>query len=443
MKRLNSIAFLLFVIFIVPLTHDAYSQEKKTDRQPDSAMILKLLEIPEVVEVEDLQTTPYFVGKYKLTYRQPLDHDNPDAGYFEQRVFLNHKDFDKPMVVITEGYAAGYAAHPMYQSELTGIVDGNQVCIEHRYFSNSTPEPVDWKYLTVEEAATDQHKVIQSLKKLYDKKWISTGISKGGQTVFYLQTYYPEDVDIAIPYVAPLNFGVEDGRHEPFIEKNGNRKERKAVRNFQNRVLQNRDRIFPMFKKYVENQGMEFYIPMEEVYDYCVLEYSFAFWQWVANTDQIPGAEATDEELLNHLLAVSGPDYFDIKAGERLLPFFVQAARELGYYGYDTEPFKEWLVIPDAKGYLHEVFLPDSLANIEFIPETNQKVIEFYEKNDPKMIMIYGELDPWSAPGLSVRGKKNIMKVVKKGGHHGTRISNLPEKQKEKVIEQIKAWLEE
>ena len=33
--------------------------------------------------------------------------------------------------------------------------------------------------------------------------------------MFY-RTYFPDDVDISVPYVAPLNQSLEDGRHEPF-----------------------------------------------------------------------------------------------------------------------------------------------------------------------------------------------------------------------------------
>jgi hypothetical protein len=36
-----------------------------------------------------------------------------------------------------------------------------------------------------------------------------------------------------------------------------------------------------------------------------------------------------------------------------------------------------------------------------------------------------------------------MIKVIKKEGTHSTRIGNMPDKQKQKVIKQIKRWLEE
>ena len=51
--------------------------------------------------------------------------------------------------------------------------------------------------------------------------------------------------------------------------------------------------------------------------------------------------------LIAHLLAISDPSYFTTDSTNA--SFFVQAARELGYYGYDTRPFKKYLSINPAK----------------------------------------------------------------------------------------------
>ena len=50
----------------------------------------------------------------------------------------------------------------------------------------------------------------------------------------------------------------------------------------------------------------------------------------------IPATTASDDEIFAHLLDISNPDYFI--ADSPTASFFVQAARELGYYGYDTKP---------------------------------------------------------------------------------------------------------
>ena len=35
------------------------------------------------------------------------------------------------------------------------------------------------------------------------------------------RAFYPDDVDFSVPYVGPVCFDVEDGRHEPFISDIG------------------------------------------------------------------------------------------------------------------------------------------------------------------------------------------------------------------------------
>ena len=122
--------------------------------------------------------------------------------------------------------------------------------------------------------------------------------------------------------------------------------------------------------------------------------------------------------------------------------FFVQAARELGYYGYDTRPFKKYLSIKSGKGYLHRLMLPEELKDMPFDKTLSRKIKGFLQKNDPKMIFIYGENDPWTAAGVTwLKEKKNIHVFIQPGGSHLARISTLPEKEKEEVMKLLNEWL--
>src|SRR5262249_45582542 len=146
----------------------------------------------------------HFTEKYLVRITQQLDPHNPAAGTFTQRVVVSHVGFDRPTVLITEGYGGGYAHRPGYREELSEHFDANMVHVEHRYFLESTPEPLNWDYLTCENSAYDLHNVTTTFKQLYPEKWISTGISKGGQTTLLYRAWFPNDVDISVPYVAPL-----------------------------------------------------------------------------------------------------------------------------------------------------------------------------------------------------------------------------------------------
>ncbi len=109
-------------------------------------------------------TAPAGYRFFRITFTQPVDQQHPDRGTFEQRLTLLHKDTARPMVMYTGGY---YVSQNPSRSEPTQIVDGNQLSMEYRFFDPSRPANPDWsKQLTIWQAATDQHRIIESFKDL-------------------------------------------------------------------------------------------------------------------------------------------------------------------------------------------------------------------------------------------------------------------------------------
>lgn len=399
----------------------------------------KISTISAIKEVRPLETSE-FSEKYVTYFTQPLDHRHPEKGSFRQRVIVAHVGFDRPTVIVTEGYGAAYALRSQYREELSKLLNANMIFVEYRYFLESTPEPKDWQYLTAENSADDLHAITTAFKNIYSGKWIATGISKGGQTTLLYRTFYPDDVDISVPYVAPLCYGVEDGRHEPFLHKVSTPENRKKIEDFQLEALKRKATLLPRFEKYCTEKNYSFRAPIEEIYDYSVLEYSFALWQWGTSTNSIPATTASDNDIFSHLLAISEPGYFT--ADSPNASFFVQAARELGYYGYDVQPFKQYLSIRSGEGYLHRLMLPEELKDMPFDKTLSKKITKFLKKQDPKMIFIYGQNDPWTAAGVTwLKNKKNIHVFIQPNGSHLARINTLPEKEKKEVMELIKQWL--
>ncbi len=426
MKR---ISHLLLLLLLVIVSANASNKE----------LYQKLCTLKGVITVDSLPSD-YSTEKYVVTIRQPLDHKHPEKGSFTQRVVISHEGFDRPTVLVTEGYGGDYALNPRYQDELAGLFHTNTVFVEHRYFSGSVPDTVDWQYLTAPNSASDLHLITTLFKQIYPQKWISTGISKGGQTALIYRAFFPNDVDITVPYVAPVSRSAEDGRHEPFLNKVGDKKTRQAILSFQREVLKRRGEIIPLMEKFCMEKQLSFRISMNEVLDYCVLEYSFAFWQWGTPASQIPANSATTEVLFKHLTEISGPDYF--ATGQPTQAFFIQAARELGYYGYDIEPFKDLLFIRTSKDYLQRIMLPEGIT-IQFQPELYKKLTNFIATSDPRLIFVYGEYDPWTSVGITkLDGKKNMFVAIQPKGSHRARINTLPDSLRDKVIKTIKLWLE-
>ncbi len=421
---------------------------------------MKVYDIKPLQAAERLQNI--YKQKYQLFVEQPIDHSNPSVGTFRQKVILFHNAFENPMVLVTEGYTSR-GANPRYDNELCHLFNTNMIEVEHRYFEDSVPfmqddttiteETLNWDYMTARNEAADLHRVNQLFKKIYTGKWIATGISKGGQTAMFYTTYYPNDIDVSVPYVGPVCKGAEDGRHEPFLrEFVGTEKDREILQNFQMEFLKRREKIQPMMEELSAKNSYKYRMPLSAIYDYCVLEFPFAFWQWGYKTDIVPDpATATDKEMFDFLVKTSGPDYF--AEGGSTAPFFVQAAKELGYYGYDTKPFKGLLTIKDAEGYLHKIFLPQS-QEFKFDKYLYKDIVKFLDTTSSKMVFIYGEFDPWSAvmpvapvknESLKAKGKgRNTMHLfVDPAGSHRARINTLPDSLRNEAISVIKKWLEE
>lgn len=405
----------------------------------------RLAALPGVSKVEALKTT-LFPEKYVFFIRQQLDAKDASKGYFEQRVVLCHRGFDRPTVLVTEGYNARYAMRENYMDELSKLFETNVITVEYRYFDQSMPKPCNWDYMTVENSLYDLHNVNQTLHAMYKGKWISTGISKGGQTTMFYRAYFPNDVDISVPYVAPLNKSVEDGRHEKFLQYEVSTKEnRQKVLDLQLLLFKRKAALLPMLEQYCKDQKFTFNVPIAEIFDFIVMEYSFAFWQWGDDLAKIPTSKASDKELFDYLMRISEPGYFSNQNPN--FPFNYQAARELGYYGYYTAPFKKYLSIKSAKGYLKRLMVPKGQENVQFSPVLYNNTVDFLTKNDPKMVYIYGDIDPWSASGVYglpfTKNKKNLHVYMCKGGSHRTRINSFPEATRQEIIQLISNWLKE
>ena len=164
-------------LFLIPLAAWTSQAGLETQTVLEKSLLERIESLPDA-EIKEIRTRAHFTEAYEISLLQPLDHKNQAAGTFRQKIFLSHVDYSKPVVLGTEGYAARGNG----PQELSRILKSNQLIVEHRYFGDSKPEKMEWKYLTVAQAAADHHRIIELFKKIYKGKWISTGISKGGQT---------------------------------------------------------------------------------------------------------------------------------------------------------------------------------------------------------------------------------------------------------------------
>lgn len=375
---------------------------------------------------------------YIVMLPQQIDHNNPGSPTFKQRIFVGHEGFNKPTVMETEGYGADWVS-PKTKTEVTTLLDGNQLYIEHRYFGPSTPSSLDWKYLTTEQDAADYHYIRTLFGKIYRGKWVATGVSKGGQTATEYKVYYPDDVDVTIPYVAPLNYARLDKRIDRHFKKVGTREQRKHIYEIQLYLLKNKTTVLPAWEKIASIAGLKFTsINAESAYDYSVLEFPFSFWQYTADESKLPDlSSTTPDKMALFLIRIVSP-YWYTDAANVFQPANYQFYTQLGYYEYNEKPFRKYL---KNKDYPNSTFVPKD-AHVVWDPSYQQKLKKFIKSNPQHMIYIYGEDDPWGATGAKIKSGHGSLKMVQANGTHGAEIGTLSPEQRKLVIQTLEKWLE-
>lgn len=391
------------------------------------------------VRVQTIDTPEGFVEAYELHIQQPLDHDHPELGQFEQRVYLSHRDVQQPMVMVTQGYSRARNGI----GELTRLVAGNQLDIEHRYFGTSMPDSLDYAYLNLKQATADLHHINALFRSLYTGKWLSTGISKGGATTVFYRYFYPNDVDVSVPYVAPINRAFEEPRIYQFLDTVGTDACRAKLLDLQLRVLEQRTEALPLVRFYSKGAGLEYtYLTAEEAFEFAVLEFPFSFWQWGHHCEDIPGEEASLEDCVEYLLDVSDVGFFADGSMKRLASHYYQSAQEMGYYGYETEDFEGLLEALPLFPHPHAAFTPNK-SKVPFDGVLLTEVNAWLDQGVDRCIYIYGAQDTWSASAVPAHPTADALWFVMAGKHHGNaRIKHMSDAEFNQLVTVLERWLE-
>lgn len=403
------------------------------------SVLLKISSAFNDAKIDEKECGKKFLKKYEIVVKQALDHNSAKSTDFGQRVFVFHKGFDKPVIFVTEGYDADYAEMARYNHELCDLLDANLIVVEHRFYGKSKPVPYNREFLTIEQAAADHHMIAGKLKKIYPGKWFSTGTSKGGSTALYFKALYPNDVDVAVAYVAPLTIAKEDPRPIDWImNKAATPKIRKQLVEFQTYILKNKEEGIKYLQNVSAKSGISFPLGYEATLEYAVFEYSFSFWQWGISPERIPAKDKGIDAALNHLFMVVAPSTFYMDTTTSSSIYYYQAYSETGYYSFN-ELSKQYKVKLSRTDYSNRVMAPQNI-NIVYQPETHKKIIDLLNWEGVHIIQIQGGIDPWRRAAWEPAANQDCLFLEAKDAAHGASYNNLDETQKQKFAEAILKW---
>lgn len=377
--------------------------------------------------VVDEQPAP--VDGYRLfvmTYRQPVDHRDPAGPTFDQRMTLLHRDYAAPVVAHNSGYFVSTAGR---RAQITAMTDGNQLSLEHRFFEPSRPAPANWAALTIEQAASDQHRITQALKaRIYRaNKWLTTGASKGGMTSLFHRRFFPDDVDATVAYVAPLDFPADavqspTNRYFVFLENVGTSAScRQQLKDFQNLALARRAAM----KTRMAQKASYTILGADQALEFAVEELPFIFWQYgsQAQCSTIPGAAASDDRVFKFLDDTIGAASYGDDDISAFVPYYHQSATQLGYPSSD-ESYLVGLLHPQQD--TAAAYVP---SGIPVGPYDNGAAMtdiqSWIASSGTRIMLIYGERDPWTAGAVDLGAATDSFKFIAPAGNHGSSITSL------------------
>jgi hypothetical protein len=422
---------LLIVISLFP----SCKNEDEFDRLD---LLEKLNHLDGVMALEIAPPAGY-ARAFQLDVRQPVDHQHPEAGSFTQRVYLSHTGEDMPMVFAPNGYRASASGI----QEIARVLQTNCLHVTHRYFYDARPDPLDWQYLTIEQAAADHHRIVQLLKRIYKGKWISSGASKSGLASLFHKRYYPADVDATIAYVAPAIFGSRDEHFPVYLAAIGGADCFSKLQQVQVYVLRHREEMLGYLEGVMDADQYNYSMDHELILELHIMDYPFTFWQYY-NYDctAIPDtAASTALQIFSHYSSIVPVNSFSDENIDYFQPFVYQSVTELGAPAYQTDYLAPYLkkIDPQDAGNPNYQLLAPSGINFTFNYSTITDIYNWLQEQGDHIIYIYGKNDPWSAGAIMPNEGVDALFFMQEGANHRVRISDLDDPSL--VYNKLEEWL--
>ncbi|UWP80157.1 S28 family serine protease [Dactylosporangium fulvum] len=406
----------------------------------DTDILARLRAVPGLTVIEEQPVAAphrFFI----LSISQPVDHQRPRAGTFQQRFTLLHRGTDRPMVLHTTGY---YVPEYAFRSEPTRLIDGNQISVEQRFFAPSRPANPDWpRELTIRQAATDHHRIVQALKPIYAQKWISTGASKGGVTSVYHRRFYPGDVDGTVAYVASQDVvNSEDSAYDKFFTTVGTAACRAALDGVQVEALHRRAEFVARYQAWAEANQRTFTTVggADRAFEFLVNGTTWAFWQYGSESDcaDVPPATASSDDIWAWMDFILGLDANTDQGLEPYTPLYFQASYQLGYPKLSLPhlaKLQHYRGQDRAQSYIPRELVP------RFQPLAMLDIDLWVKFAGRQLLLVYGQNDPWSAEPFRLGpGTKDSLWYVAAGANHGANIAKLTPDETATATAAVQRW---
>ncbi|MBR5964636.1 MAG: hypothetical protein IK015_00730 [Treponema sp.] len=220
MKKLQSkylkLAFASLILFFLAFSCSNSSSSDSDDGSYDAAKQV-LAKLGNKARIDSTGKDSKGSSVVFFYFTQPVDHNDPSQGTFEQYCALHYKGKNHKTILQTNGYSLP-EPKDYFIEDIGYIFDANYIEVEHRYYKRSdigiqTEDYTGdyWKYNTAAQATADLHEIVTAFKATcdFEQKWISAGLSKNGILTAMYAYKFPNDVDVYVPFGAPFIPGQE------------------------------------------------------------------------------------------------------------------------------------------------------------------------------------------------------------------------------------------
>ena len=409
----------------------------------DDDLVTSLQAIPGITSVSRESCGPGVLGAaacFVIDFPQPVDHRAPDSPTFTQRLRLAHRSCTAPMVVADWGYAS----FGFFDNELSALYETNTLWIEHRFQGESIPSSFDWQWtaLTIENGATDMHRIVSAFHALYAGRWLVTGASKGGITALYYKYFFPDDVDGAVPYVAPASRERIDPVYQARLDAELPNPCAQRIRDLQIESLTTRRAA--LVQKIHDELGGGF-----ENYYLEVLAggLDWGFWQarGLQACSDVPPAAATDDQVWNFIYYVNGsphPAVDEVMSGSALVYEWLTEQGFALQVGAHVAPL---LQDPDAMATMEQRFVQmnPTVPLPPFDGSVTAAVRTWTRDEAEDVVLVYGQFDPWTGGALDEPTRTTSARYFVPGANHSAAITDLPEAERAAALAHVSRMLDQ
>ena len=384
-----------------------------------------------------------YLSQYSMFIEQPVNHNQPDADKFKQKVSILFRGFDRPTILVTEGYLWS----KFNDAEDIGVnLNANMVHVEHRNFGESyNQDKGKWEYETSAQASADLHAVYRALKPIFKGRWMSTGTSKSGETSIDYAYYYPGDMDLAAAFCSPFNFSLDDKRYGGYLfNEVGTEELRYIMKEGVRSALKDGEEGF--YKKVCEEfKKKNMPVPSFAEYVYNVFDTFFSVFQYTLPSKQKKGLESI-VETENSLVAAICDNIASLR-NKDLYTYFVDCAKEQGFPNPGYDYFADLL---EGTSFKAENVVPSELHSedrwlMKYYDNSIRTDMSktFFVNSTVPLLFYYSQDDPWSA-GKPEKIGPNAKMIINPVGIHSPKINDpayCPADVKQEVMDYIKTYI--